>query len=217
MRWSASVAIGAGPEYAIIDQNFRRHAPKPQESAFHPFEPVGLALPRRGPDVHPARIAKRPDKHMDTHPLAADPYPRVAEVDLHLMTRRRLEAHRRPLLRFQFAPPLSNPKFYRAQPDDDAMLARQLLANDVRVPVVAKETLPKPIVQTIKCCPTHGRAIRNNATFTKISANCVARASKLLRNSFRSPASFVKAYHGQNFFTRSHFLNPHRSRQRRVR
>ncbi|ESY43062.1 hypothetical protein X745_32275 [Mesorhizobium sp. LNJC374B00] len=89
---------------------------------------------------------------------------------------------------------MSNPKFYRAQPDDDAMLARQLLANDVRVPVVAKETLPKPIVQTIKCCPTHGLAVRNNATFTKISANRVARASKLLRNSFRSPASFVKAW-----------------------
>lgn len=93
------------------------------------------------------------------------------------------------------------------------MLALQLLANDVRAPVVAKETLSKPTVQTIKCCPTHGLAIRNNATFTKISANRVARASKLLRNSFRSPASFVKAYHGQNFFPRSHFLSPHRSRQ----
>ncbi|CDX25061.1 hypothetical protein MPL3356_490076 [Mesorhizobium plurifarium] len=79
-----------------------------------------------------------------------------------------------------------------------------------------KEALPKPIV-TIKCCPTHGLAIRNNATFTQISANGVARASKLLRNSFRSPASFVKAYHGQNFFPRSHFPNPHRSRQCRLR
>lgn len=143
--------------------------------------------------MHSARIAKRPDKHMDPHPLAADPYPRVAEVDLHLMTRRRLEAHRRQLLRFLLAPPLSNPKFYRAQPVDDAMLALQLLPNDVRIPVVAKETLPKPIVQTIKCCPKHGLAIRYNATFTQLSANRVARVSKLLRNSFHSPASFVQA------------------------
>ena len=83
----------------IIDQDFRRNAPEPQECALQPFEPVGLALPLRGPDMHPARIAKRPDKHMDPHPLAADPNTGIAEVDLHLMTGRRLEADCRPLLR----------------------------------------------------------------------------------------------------------------------
>ena len=107
----------------IIDQNFRRNAPEPQERAFHPFEPVRLALPLRGPDMHPARIAKCPDKHMNPHPLAADPDPRIAEVDLHLMTGSRLEADRRPLLRFQLPAPMPHPKFYRAQADDDPMLA----------------------------------------------------------------------------------------------
>ena len=123
----------------IIDQNFRRHAPEPQESAFHPFEPVRLALPLRGSDMHPARIAKRPDKHMDPHTFTADPDPSVAEVDLHLMTGSRLEADRRPLLRIQFPAPMPHPALYRPQADNDSMLIRQFLTNDVSVTLMPEE------------------------------------------------------------------------------
>ncbi len=179
----------------VIDQNFHRNTPKPQECAFHPFEPVGLALPRRGSNVHPAGIAKRSDKHMDPHPLAADPDTRIAEVDLHLMTRRRLEADRRPLLRFQLASPLSNSKLHGTQPNDDAMLARQFLANDIGIAVVAEKALPKPIIQTVKRCSTSRLAIRHHTTFTKVATNRIACAAELLRNPFRSPANLMQSNH----------------------
>lgn len=114
----------------VIDQDFHRNPAEPQECAFHPFEPVGLALPLRGPDMHPARIAERGDKHMDPHPLAANPHLRITEVDLHLVTGRGLEANCRPLLRLQLASPLANPKLDRAQSDDDPVLARQFPSDD---------------------------------------------------------------------------------------
>ena len=53
---------------------------------------------------------------MHTNPLAADPHPRIAEVDLHLMSRRGLVAHRPALPRLQFPPPTPNPKLHGRSP-----------------------------------------------------------------------------------------------------
>lgn len=97
--------------------------------------------------MYPARIAQRSNEQVNPNPLAADPDLRVPKVDLHLMARRRLEADRRTLPRFQLSPPPLHPQFHRAKTDLDPMLACQLLADDIRITVVAEEALPKPVVQ----------------------------------------------------------------------
>ena len=73
------------------------------------------------------------------------------------------------------------------------MLALQLLANDVRVPVVAEKAFPKPIVQAVKRRSTSRLAIRHHAAFAKVATNRIARATELLRNPFRSPAKLMQS------------------------
>ncbi|ESY49743.1 hypothetical protein X744_32195 [Mesorhizobium sp. LNJC372A00] len=132
---------------------------------------------------------------MNAQPLAADPRARIAKVDLHLMTWRRLKANRRALLRLQFPPPALHSQLHRAKPDHDTMFARQFLANDIRVSIMTKETLSKPIVQTVECSSTSRLAIRHDTTFTQIAANRIARATELLRNALRTPADLMQPNH----------------------
>jgi len=61
-----------------------------------------------GAHENPPGIAKRRHEQIKPHPLAADRNPRLAEIDLQLMARRRLEAQRRPRFRPQrLAQPLT--------------------------------------------------------------------------------------------------------------
>ncbi len=66
-------------------------------SSFHSLEPVLLALPKRGKDMQPTRVTQRCHKQVRPNTLAADPHPRVAKVDLHLTSRRRLKPNCRAL------------------------------------------------------------------------------------------------------------------------
>src|SRR3546814_18058866 len=75
----------------VIQQHLDRDTTEQQESFLHPGEPVGLAFPQRRPDMDPSRVAERGDEQMDPQSLVPDPHPRLAEVDLQLMARRRLE------------------------------------------------------------------------------------------------------------------------------
>jgi len=55
--------------------------------------------------MQPARVAQGGHKQMHPHPLTADPHPRVAKVDLHLLARGRLKPHGCPHLRLQLPAP----------------------------------------------------------------------------------------------------------------
>jgi len=107
---------------------------------------------------------------------------------------------------------LSNLKLDRAKSDDDPMLARQLLANDIRVAVVAEETLPKPVVQPTKCRPAHGLTIGHNA-FSKIAANSVASAAEFLGDPLRSPADSCSRTIAENLSPTALFSTTRASRQ----
>ncbi|ESY40970.1 hypothetical protein X745_32530 [Mesorhizobium sp. LNJC374B00] len=60
---------------------------------------------------------------------------------------------------------------------------------------MTKETLSKPIVQTVECSSTSRLAIRHDTTFTQIAANRIARATELLRNALRTPADLMQPNH----------------------
>src|SRR3546814_10445403 len=71
--------------------------------------------------------------------LVPDPHPRLAEVDLQLMARRRLEPNRRPRRRLQLATPTRNTALDMAKAHRDPMFGRQLLAHHVGVAAVPEE------------------------------------------------------------------------------
>jgi hypothetical protein len=151
------------------------------------------------------------------HPLATDPYPRVAKVDLHLMAPRRLKPHRRTHLRFQFPAPPLYPQLHRAQPNDDSLFACQLLADHVRIAAMAEEALPQPLVQPIERRPSHGLAISNRPALAQIPPHRVARAPELLRQPLGSPAKLMQPQHRGHLLSLKHLLSPHRPRQCRIR
>lgn len=150
---------------------------------------------------------------MDPHPLAADPYPRVAEVDLHLMTRRCLEAHRRSLLRLQFPTPMLHPAFYRPQAYNDPMFTRQFLANDVRVALMPEEAFPQPVIEPVERRHARPASIRNDTTLAKVATYRIARAAEFLGDPLRAPATLMQAHHRHHFLRLQHRLSLHRSRQ----
>ena len=76
-----------------------------------------------------------------------DPHPPRAEVDLHLVSRRRLEAHRRPVPRAQFPAQAPDRPLHRPRAHHDRLLLRQLLAHHVRVAGVRLQALPQPRFQ----------------------------------------------------------------------
>src|SRR3546814_9240339 len=95
--WSSDVCSSDLQRLGIVEQHFRRNPAEAQESAFHPREPVRLALPKRRADMQPPRVTQRRHEQVHPHSRIRDPHPGDAKVDLHLMARRRLEPHRRAI------------------------------------------------------------------------------------------------------------------------
>jgi hypothetical protein len=200
----------------IVDQHFGRNPAKAQKGALHALKPVGLALPQRGADMQPARVAQGGHKQMHPHPLAANPHPRLAKVDLHLLARRRLKPDCRPHLRLQLPAPALHPQLDRAQPDDDPMLARQLLPDHVGIATMPEEALPQPLVQAVERRPAHGLAERHSPALAQIPPHCVACAAELLRQPLGPPAKLMQPQHRGYLLSLKHLLSPHRPRQCRI-
>jgi len=74
----------------IVEQNLLGHTAKGPEAAFHAVEPMLLAFATVSPGVQPAGIAERGDEEEYLlHPVPDRDTP-LAEVDLQLLTGRRL-------------------------------------------------------------------------------------------------------------------------------
>jgi hypothetical protein len=191
----------------IVEQDFLRHAPEPEEARLQPLEPVLLALAKRRADVHAPRVAERGDEEMHPHPLLADPDPGLAEVDLQLLAGTGLEAHRGAPLGLQLPPPALDPLLHRTQADPDPVLALQLLANDVGVPAVAEEPLAEPILQTIERRPALGLVEGHRASGAKVAPDRIARAAEFPRQPFGSPAELVQPHHRDHLFRLKHLFS----------
>ncbi len=104
---------GAG----VVEQHFARHAPEDPERALQAGKPIFLPLVAKRSHVQAARVAQ--DGHEQEHAggLFAGRHPALAEVDLHLFARRRLELHRGPGHRDQVLAQGSHGALDRAQTD----------------------------------------------------------------------------------------------------
>jgi hypothetical protein len=76
----------------VVEQDLLGQAIEVAEGAFQSFKPSRLPLMAERLNVNAARIAKGGDKQVNPHALVADHHPALAEVDLQLTPRRRLEA-----------------------------------------------------------------------------------------------------------------------------
>jgi hypothetical protein len=106
----------------IVEQHLLGQAAEMPERALQPLEPGRLPLVPEGAGIDPARVAEGRHEQVDPHRLVADRHPALAEVDLQLPPRRRLEAHRRQRLRRELAPQVRHRPLDRAQADDKPQL-----------------------------------------------------------------------------------------------
>ncbi len=145
---------------------------------------------------------------MHTQLLVADPHPRLAEVDLQLLPRRRLEPHCRASLRLQFTPPARDPAFDVAKTEHHPMFGRQFLTDDVGVAAVSEEPLTQPILKPIQRRAPHRLSKRRRTTLAKISSHRVACAAELPRKPLGSPAKTVQPHHRRHLVRLQHLLSP---------
>ena len=106
----------------IVHQHLLRHAAEGRERALEPGEPALLLLVPEGPHMAPPRVAERRHEHERLDLGAADLDQPLAEVDLQLPARRRLEPHRRQRLGLQRLPIRLHRPLQRPQADRDALL-----------------------------------------------------------------------------------------------
>ena len=153
-------------------------------------------------------MAERRHEQVDPHPLAADRHPRLAEVDLQLPSRRRLEAQRRPRLGRELAPIGLHRPLHGAQADLDPPLALEILAHDIRVAPVSVEPLTQPLLQPIELVATPRTGKRLPAARRDVAPHRRAAASELLRQPPRPPAQTMQPHHRRHFVRLQHDLPP---------
>src|SRR5579859_756437 len=168
-------------------------------------------MPKRGRE-RPARITQRRDKHVHAHRLVPDTHALLTEVDLELMTRRRLEPHRRARFRRQLLPIARHRPLDRPQAHRHAQLARQILTNDIRIASVAEEALTKPGFVASQF-PARGPAlIRLPSTSAEVPLHRRARAAKLSRQTLASPTQLSQPQHRRHLVRLEHRFSPRNHR-----
>ena len=192
----------------VVQQQLARHAAEVAEGALDPVQPRRLPLVPEGADVHPARVAQRGDEQVDPHRLLADPHRPLAEVDLQLPPRRRLEADRGQRFRRELAPQVGHRPLDRAQADRDAQLGRELLAHHVGVAPVPPEPLSQPRPVPGQQPRPRRRAVRCPAARGEVAPHGLAVAAQLGRDPSRAPAQSPQPQHRRHLVRRPHPLPP---------
>jgi hypothetical protein len=145
---------------------------------------------------------------VNPHRLAADLHSRLAEVDLQLSPRRRLEAHRRPSLRPQILATPRHRPLYRAQADDQTKLRSQVLAHHVGVPPVPKQPLGQPFLPPIQDLGALGLAVGRPPAALDVAPHRVAADPQLGGNPLGAPAQRPQAQHRRHIVRRPHLVSP---------
>ena len=131
----------------VVEQNLGRHPAEVPERALQPLQPALLALVAGTPAR--ASGARSPASPRTGTPSskAPDQDAPLAEVDLQLVARRRLEADRRPRLGRQLTPQRRHLPLDRPQAQRDALLGQKLLTHHVGVAGMPPEALGQPFLE----------------------------------------------------------------------
>ena len=129
----------------VVEQHFLRHPTKGPESALQSVEPTVLPLMSIRPHMHSPRVAERRDEEEDFDRNTADLDPAFAEVDLQLGARMGLKPQRRTRRGSQLRAQRGRRTFHRPQADNEALLGRQLLANNIGIAGMATKPFGEPV------------------------------------------------------------------------
>lgn len=94
MRRAALSLLADDERARAVDENASRNATEGAKRSDEAFTPVVLTLAQRRLDVDPSRVAQHGDEEADPGLRTGEVDPLLAEVDLQLASRRRLEANR---------------------------------------------------------------------------------------------------------------------------
>jgi hypothetical protein len=172
----------------IVEQHLLGHAAEMPERRLDPVEPGRLPLVAERLDEGAPRIPERRHEEVDPNPLSPDRYPRLAEIDLQLPARRRLEAQRRPRLGHELPPVGPDRPLHRAQADGDPVLALEVLAHDVSIAAVPVEPLPQPGLEPVQLARPPRRRERPPAARGHVALHRRAAAPELVRQTASSPS-----------------------------
>lgn len=192
----------------IVDQHLVRHAPEVPEGGLQAGDPGRLPLVTERRDEVAARVAQCRDEQVNPHPLTADLHGGGAEVDLQLLPRRRLEAHRGSALRLQILAQSLDGALHSAQRHLDPMLVRQLLADDVGIAPMSPEALAEPIRQVIQSTSPSRRPVGVPTTTTQVTLHRLAVAPQLPGDPLRAPTQGLQPDHRRHIVWGQHHVPP---------
>jgi len=188
----------------VVERHLFRHAPEGPEAAFHAVEPVLLAFAPGGPGVQPAGIAPRRDEEEHLlHPVPDLDAP-LAEVDLQLLTRPRLEPHRRAGLGALLPAQVGDRALDRAQAHRDPELRRQFLPDHIGIAGMAEEPLAEPSPLDLRRAP---------AALRQPSLHRVPRTPRFGRDPLAPPTAGLQRKHGRHLIRRPHLDPPRHPRR----
>jgi hypothetical protein len=145
MKFRAVTLPAEDQGFGVVHHTFLGHTPEMAQRSLQALQPV--TLPKGGIDLGEgsSAIPQRCHEHERLHPLPGHLDPLLAEVDLHLMARVRLESEGGPILVQRLVPERRYEPFHRAQAHLNATV-RQFLPQHVCVPHPGQEPRPQPIL-----------------------------------------------------------------------
>jgi hypothetical protein len=199
----------------VVEQDLLGHAAEVPEGAIEPVEPGALPLVPEGRDEIAPRVAER--RHEQVHPdrLVGDRHEGRAEVDLQLAAGRRLEPDRRPGLGDKLAPQLLHRPLDGAQRHPEAMLALELLVNDVGVAAMPPQPLGQPRLEPVQGLRPARAAVARPGPGLEVAAHRHVAAAELLADPSDAPAQSVEPDHRRHLVRRPHRLPPRLGQPRR--
>src|SRR4051794_30183156 len=193
----------------VVEQNLGRHPAEVPEGALQTLKPALLALIPESPHMHPAREAERRHEQEHLRRNASDQDPPFPEVDLELVTRRGLEAHRRSRLARQLPPKSRHLPLDRPQAQRNALLGQKLLAHHIGIPAVSAEAFGQPALKTgQRTRPPYRTAIRHVPARRHIATDRHVAAPKLARDPLDPPTQRLQPQHRRDLVRRPHLVSP---------
>jgi hypothetical protein len=186
------------------------------ERRFQAGQPRRLPLVAERLHMQQTRVAERGNEQEYRHRHAADRHTLLAEIDLQLTPRRRLEPQCRPGLRCEFGAEWRHRTLQRAQRHHDPAFPRQVLAHDIGIAVVADQPLAQPcgLAGQLRATPTAPVAMP--LTRGQVVLHRRPATAKLARDPPRPPTNLMQPKHRCHCLRRLHQRPPRLCQPRRV-
>ena len=200
----------------VVHQQVLRDPTEVRERRLDPPQPAALALVVERHHAVTPRVAQGGDEQVNPHLLFPDPYPLLAKVDLHLLARGGLEAHRRPYLGLQLPAPRLHRPLHRAQRDRDLVLGHQLLADHFGVAAVTLKALLEPLLQPLQPGTPLRAAVGHPTTLAQVTLDRGAAHPQFAGDPPGPPSTLVQLQHRCDLLGLAHRLSSLSYCQRRA-